>query len=230
MSARSWLAGRGGHPGRGLHGLAELGNEPGIDPVGLGAQKARTAKGFDLGRVDDRDPEPSVGEKLGDGFPIDPGRLHADPRMIGVVLLQPLRQPHETLRAIRDNLALELARRQQQRTIELGLGDIDPEIEHCIHDEPSHAIHLVNAGCRIVRAEDTVRFLARVKSSIRRKIYASSFSLKGGNGVRIPALDLSKDLLDSKFIIQGRNRLFGFRRMGSSDEPHDFVRSIGAIG
>ena len=39
--------------------------------------------------------------------------------------------------------------------------------------------------------------------SIRRKIYISSFSLKGGIGVRIPALGLPKDLLDSKFIIQG---------------------------
>ena len=39
--------------------------------------------------------------------------------------------------------------------------------------------------------------------SIRRKIYISSFSLKGGTGVRIPALGPPKDLLDSKFIIQG---------------------------
>jgi hypothetical protein len=41
------------------------------------------------------------------------------------------------------------------------------------------------------------------KMSIRRKIYISSFSLKGAHGVRIPALGLPKDLLDSKFIIQG---------------------------
>ena len=60
--------------------------------------------------------------------------------------------------------------------------------------------------------------------SIRRKIYISTFLLKGGNGVRIPALGLPKDLLDSKFIIQGRKPLFGVPPYGC--RPKRPVRRI----
>lgn len=118
---------RRGLPGLGMLGRTELGDQPGISLVGLGAHQARRAKRLDLGGIDDADRKSGIGQVLGNGLPIAAGRFHAGVKLGHPLLVQPSRQSGKAIGGVVDDLPAHLAIWKPQGDIQLGFGDIDSE-------------------------------------------------------------------------------------------------------
>jgi len=135
----------------------EVRQQLGIQGIGFAAQPERLPVGLGQGRIDHRHPLTGIGQIQRSRFPVGPCRLHANVHLIGAMVMQPLAQPGEPFRRVGEGLAAVLGT-QPQGTIQLGLGNVYPQR----HRRSVHAcaLHLVKAGCRVARAEDTVRVFA----------------------------------------------------------------------
>jgi hypothetical protein len=92
-----------------------------IAAVGLGARQLALSVGADLCRVDHVDRHPGGHQRFGQGFVIDPCRLHAYGRTWGV-LIDPAPCPHKSSGGVWHlaqilALAVRLERRQIERTL-----------------------------------------------------------------------------------------------------------------
>ena len=94
---------------------------------------------------------------LGYRLPVNAGGFHADLERRGAFLGEPGIQGLEAGRGVVDDLVTELAALQAQGAIELGLGDIDPELKW-MHDVSSFD-QPCECGLSASRAKDTVRSL-----------------------------------------------------------------------
>ena len=158
QGAQGPLGGRGGLPGLGRTLGAELGDQLGVDLVGLGAHHPGGAKSLDLGRIDDAHRRLRAAcQVLGYRLPIDAGGFHADLERRGAFLGEPVVEGLEAGRGVVDDLVAELAALQAQGAVELGLGDIDAELKR-MHDVSSFD-QPCECGLPASRAKDTVRSL-----------------------------------------------------------------------
>src|SRR5574338_437742 len=156
QGAQSLLGRRGGSPSRRAALEAKLGDQLGIDLVGLGAHHVRGTEGLDLRRIDHTDGGAlATGETLRHGLPIGAGGLHADMHRVGALLGKPLAQRRKAGGGVLDHLVTELAVGQTQGAVELGLGHIDTQVEQ-VHRLSSRD-RPCECGLPASRAKDTVR-------------------------------------------------------------------------
>jgi hypothetical protein len=107
---------------------AEVGDQAGVDGVGLAAGQAGAGVGLDLRGVDDADHVPALGEELGGVLPVGVGRLHADMGVAAAVADQPVVEGGEALRGIRAGRVRALAAGQLQGAVQFGFADINAEV------------------------------------------------------------------------------------------------------
>lgn len=126
QGAQGAVRGKGRDPGGRAFLAAKVGQDAGIDGVGLGADAVGLGMGLDQSRVDHRYGVAGFHECLGGVLPIDAGGFHAGVYRCHAVFFEPLEKRGVAIWRVGEGFIAVLAA-VEQGAVQLGLGDIDAE-------------------------------------------------------------------------------------------------------